>query len=65
MYQVYIDNDQITIKTEILKSEKMAKLAVSTIRYNHPDIPLDDYRVKRLSDGKIVKVKWKKQKGGE
>jgi uncharacterized protein YpmS len=59
-YQVYIDNDSISIKTTSdLKTKRDIAVALSTIRANNEDIPLQDYRVKRLSDGKIFKKVWK------
>ena len=62
-YQVYIDNDQITLKTtDNLETLDDVRLAASTIRANHQSIPLEDYRVKRFSDGRVYKNIWKKKK---
>ena len=59
-YQVYIDNDQISLKTtHEINTAYDVRLAASTIRANNEDIPLEDYRVKRLSDGKVWKNIWK------
>jgi hypothetical protein len=60
-YQVLINNDQINITSlDTLTTKQDVLKVVSTLLVNRKDIPLSDYRIKRLSDGKITKIFWKK-----
>jgi len=59
MYQVIIDNDSMFMKSEILDSRAKVSQAVSTILTHH-QIELSEFRVKRLSDGKLFRLTPKK-----
>jgi len=59
MFKVIIDNDSMFMESEVLDSKQKVSQAVSTILAHH-EIELSEFRVKRLSDGKLFRLTPKK-----